>query len=235
VTQRLSTKQKNTTDDDERVLCVQHLVQRLGDRTVLTVDHWFVNRGGHCLIEGPSGSGKTTLLHLIAGLMRPSSGRIDVLGQELDRLSGRSLDQLRARSIGIVLQRFHLIEALDVMANLRLAQSLAGVAPDTGRASALLDQVGLATLSQKKPSTLSEGERQRVAILRAVINRPALLLADEPTSALDDRHAETVLDLLITQADAAGATLLMATHDARAKARLPVGLKLDDATAGRNP
>ncbi len=229
MTQGLSTKQKNAADDAERVLSVQHLVHGFGDRTVLAIDHWSVVRGGHCLIEGPSGSGKSTLLHLIAGLMRPSSGRIDVLGQEVGGLSGRALDRLRGRSIGIVLQRFHLIEALDVMANLRLAQSLAGAAPDAERARSLLDQVGLATLAEKKPSTLSEGERQRVAILRAIINRPTLLLADEPTSALDDRHAEAVLNLLITQADAAGATLLMATHDARAKARLPVGLKLGDA------
>ena len=231
--QRVSTKQKNAEDDDERVLSIQDLTHGFGEQTVLTIDRWSVPRGGHCLIEGPSGCGKSTLLHLIAGLMRPTRGRIDVLGQELGHLSSRALDQLRGRWIGIVLQRFHLIEALDVMANLRLAQSLAGVAPQTKRATALLEQVGLATLSQKKPSMLSEGERQRVAILRAVINQPALLLADEPTSALDDRHAEAVLDLLITQADAAGATLLMATHDARAKARLPVGLRLGDPATGR--
>jgi putative ABC transport system ATP-binding protein len=232
VTQGLSTTQKNAADDDRMVLSVRNLVHNFGGRTVLAIDHWSVVQGEHGLIEGPSGSGKSTLLHLIAGLMRPSSGRIDVLGQELGSLSGRALDRLRGRSIGIVLQRFHLIEALDVMANLRLAQSLAGATPDAEQAEALLDRVGLATLAKKKPSMLSEGERQRVAILRAVINQPALLLADEPTSALDDHHAGAVLDLLITQADAAGATLLMATHDARAKERLPVGLRLGDASAG---
>ncbi|MEL6964301.1 MAG: ATP-binding cassette domain-containing protein [Pseudomonadota bacterium] len=231
MTQGLSTKQKNAAAAVDIVLSVQRLVQTFGDRTPLSIDHWSVRRGLHGVIEGPSGSGKSTLLHLIAGLRRPTSGRIDVLGQDLGRLSNRELDRLRGGSIGIVLQRFHLIEALDVLDNLRLAQSLAGVAFDVDRADALLDQVGLTAIRGKKPSALSEGERQRVAILRAVINKPALLIADEPTSALDDRHAEAILDLLITQADAAGATLVMATHDARVKERLPIGLRLGDMSA----
>lgn len=213
------------------VVSVQKLVQRFGSRTLLSIDSWSVRNGEHCLIEGQSGSGKSTLLHLIAGLRTPTSGRIDVLGQELSRLSSHALDRLRGVSIGIVLQRFHLIEALDVVGNLRLAQSLAGQPCDVKRAHNLLDQVGLTSIREKKPSALSEGERQRVAILRAVINKPALLIADEPTSALDDRHADAILDLLIAQANTAGATLVMATHDARVKERLPVSLKLGDSSA----
>jgi putative ABC transport system ATP-binding protein len=212
--------------NESAVLEIQDLVQTFGDRKILDLKHWSVTPGAHCLIEGQSGSGKSTLLHLIAGLMRPSAGLIAIERQPLSRLSGRALDELRGKKIGIVLQSFHLIEALDVLGNLKLAQSLAGNRPNTEQIMHLLSIVGIDQLAGRKPRALSQGERQRVAIVRAIINRPALLLADEPTSALDDRHADAVLNLLIEQADEAGATLLMATHDARAKASLPVGLSL---------
>lgn len=224
--QPLSTKQKKAVDDGEKVLSVEKLVHGFDQQTVLAIDHWSVAPGAHGLIEGPSGSGKSTLFHLIAGLMRPISGEITLESQRVDQLSGQTLDRFRGQNIGIVLQNFHLIDALDVLGNLRLAQSLAGGKPDAMAAEALLGEVGLASLARRKPRTLSQGERQRVAIIRAVINKPALLLADEPTSALDDRHAEAVLELLIGQADAARATLLMASHDARAKSHLPTSLKL---------
>jgi len=213
-------------DSNDSVLEIRNLAHRFDDRVVLDIENWTVQRGGHCLIEGASGSGKSTLLHLIAGLMRPGSGKIVLEGQEVSNLSGQHLDRLRGQKIGIVLQNFHLINALDIRGNLRLAQSLAGAAPEIGRIDDLLERLGLAKFARRKPAALSQGERQRVAIIRAVLNRPVLLLADEPTSALDDRHAEAVLELLIKQADAAGATLLMASHDTRAKTHLPVGLTL---------
>ncbi|MEZ5932761.1 MAG: ATP-binding cassette domain-containing protein [Alphaproteobacteria bacterium] len=222
-------------EHDASVLTLRRLVHRFGKRVVLDIDRWSAAKGRHCLIEGPSGSGKSTLLHLIAGLLRPDSGEIILEDQPLGALSGRALDRLRSQRIGIILQNFHLIEALDVRANLRLAQSLSGSQPEPEVIDALLAQLGLSGLAQNKPAALSQGERQRVAIIRAVLNRPTLLLADEPTSALDDRHAEAVLKLLIDQADAAGATLLMATHDSRAKAHLPVGLKLGDPSLRERP
>jgi putative ABC transport system ATP-binding protein len=221
--------------DDACVLSLRRLVHRFGARVVLDIDHWSVARGAHCLIVGPSGSGKSTLLHLIAGLQRPTRGEIVVEGRSLGALPGPALDRLRGRRIGVVLQNFHLIEALDLRANLRLAQALSGSPPDSGAIDALLEKLGLAGLAHRKPATLSQGERQRAAIIRAVLNRPALLLADEPTSALDDRHALAVLDLLVSEADAAGATLLMATHDSRAKARLATGLRLGDPSIGETP
>ncbi len=219
-------------DGNGAVLAIRDVVHAFDNQPVLDIRTWSVARGGHCLIEGSSGSGKSTLLHVIAGLMRPKRGHIELDGEEVSGMSGQARDRLRGQKIGIVLQNFHLIDALDVMGNLRLAQSLAGRAPDVGRIDELLGRLGLAKLRGRKPAALSQGERQRVAIIRAVINRPVLLLADEPTSALDDRHAEAVLELLIREADHAGATLLMASHDSRAKTRLPVGLRLGADTVG---
>ena len=219
-------------DSDEAVLAVRDLVHAFDDRPILDIKTWSIARGKHCLIEGSSGSGKSTLLHLIAGLMRPKRGRITVDGEEISSMPGRQLDRLRGQKIGFVLQNFHLIDALDVKGNLRLAQTLAGETLDDLRIDELLGRLGIVGLARRKPAALSQGERQRVAIVRAVINRPVLLLADEPTSALDDRHAEAVFELLIREADHAGATLLMASHDSRAKTPLPVGLRLGDAAAG---
>lgn len=219
-------------DGDDVVLAIRDLVHVFDDQPVLDIETWSVDRGRHCLIEGSSGSGKSTLLHLIAGLMRPRSGQVTLDGEEVSSMSGQRLDRLRGQKIGIVLQNFHLIDALDVKGNLHLAQSLAATTQDGGRIDELLGRLGLAGLARRKPAALSQGERQRVAIVRSVINRPVLLLADEPTSALDDRHAEAVLELLIQEADLVGATLLMASHDSRAKAHLPVGLRLGDAARG---
>jgi len=197
------------------ILDVRDLVQMFGERTVLDLPGWRVTRGGHSLVIGPSGCGKSTLLHLIAGLIRPSRGQIAVDGQDLVALGAAALDAFRGRRIGIVLQNLHLIAALSVRDNLRLARWLARLVPDPDRVDGLLDELGLARLARSRPRQLSQGERQRLAIARAVINRPALVLADEPTSALDDANCAAVLDLLQRQAQASGATLIVATHDHR--------------------
>jgi putative ABC transport system ATP-binding protein len=197
------------------ILDVRDLVQTFGERTVLDLPAWQVTRGGHCLVIGPSGCGKSTLLHLIAGLIRPSRGRIAVDGQDLAALGSAALDRFRGRRIGIVLQNMHLISALSLRDNLRLARWLARQTPDPDRIDGLLDELGLARLARAKPRQLSQGERQRLAIARAVVNHPALVLADEPTSALDDGNCAAVLDLLQRQAQGSGATLIVATHDHR--------------------
>jgi putative ABC transport system ATP-binding protein len=158
--------------------------------------------------------------------LRPSRGRVLVAGQDLGALAPAELDAFRGRNIGIVLQRLHLIRALTVTDNLRLTQSLAGLPVSTEQVNRLLSELGIAALATARPNRLSEGEAQRVAIGRAVINRPALILADEPTSALDDATCEVVLTLLRAQADASGATLLIATHDARLKPHFPHRLEL---------
>lgn len=201
--------------DSRPILEIEGLVQQFGERTVLVVPAWTVAPGRHSLVLGPSGSGKSTLLHLVAGLLQPSRGRIAVAGQNLSTLGPAGLDALRSRKIGIVLQRLHLISALSVQGNLRLARSLAGLPEDPERIAQLLDQLGLSELAGALPSQLSQGEAQRVAIARAVVNRPALILADEPTSALDDDTCAAVVELLQRQADGSKATLVVATHDQR--------------------
>jgi putative ABC transport system ATP-binding protein len=198
-------------------LMLDGLARVYGVRTVVAIPSWAVAAGQHSLILGPSGSGKSTLLHLIAGLLRPSRGRVLVAGQDLAALTPAELDAFRGRLIGIVLQRLHLITALTVRDNLRLARTLARLPPDAPRIEGLIAELGLGALAGARPDRLSQGEAQRVAIARAVVNHPALILADEPTSALDDANCATVLALLRAQAEASGATLLIATHDARLK------------------
>jgi putative ABC transport system ATP-binding protein len=197
------------------VLEIEGLVQRFGARTVLELPEWSVGAGRHSLVLGPSGSGKSTLLHLVAGLLRPTRGRIRVAGRDLAGARPGELDRWRGRTVGIVLQRLHLIAALSVRDNLRLARALAGLPEDAARIDQLLAELRLEGLAGARPARLSQGEAQRVAIARAVVNRPALILADEPTSALDDASCTAVLELLLRQADASGATLVIATHDAR--------------------
>ena len=167
------------------------------------------------LLLGDSGSGKTTLLQLIAGLRRPSTGSVWVGDTELTRLKGRDLDRFRGATIGMVFQTAHFLRALTVEENLAVAMKFAGRSPDRSRIRELLSQLQLAEVATKRPRRLSVGQQQRVAIARAVVNHPALLLADEPTSALDDGNARRVTELLQEQAAAAGATLLIVTHDNR--------------------
>ena len=151
-----------------------------------------------------------------------------VAGQDLGALTPAELDAFRGRMVGIVLQRLHLIPALTVRDNLRLARTLARLPPDPQRLDTLLADLGLAALAGARPRQLSEGEAQRVAIARAVVNRPALILADEPTSALDDANCAAVLALLRAQAETSGATLVIATHDARLKPHFRHRLELPD-------
>ena len=192
--------------------------RRYGGLTIELGD-WRAEAGERWLLAGPSGSGKTTAIHLLAGVLKPSEGRVTVCGQDLAALGEAALDRFRGRHVGIVFQRLHLIGALDVRRNLALAQSLAGLPVDDARIDEVLERLALAGKAAARPAALSGGEAQRAAIARAVLNRPALLLADEPTASLDDASAARVLDLLFAEAQACGATLVVASHDARAAAR----------------
>ena len=213
------------------MIAVQALRHRYGESTVLALDSWRAGAGEHCLILGASGSGKTTLLGIVAGLLRASEGRIEVAGEDLAKLSGPALDRFRGRCIGFVPQKLHLIGSLDVEANLALAQYMAGVAQDRTRVREVLAAVGLAERLAASPAQLSHGQAQRVAVARAVVNRPRVILADEPTSNLDDAHCTATLDLLESQASACGATLVIATHDQRAKSRFATRLELSSGGA----
>jgi len=191
------------------VFSLKAVRHRYGAREVLRLERFEAAQGEKWLVLGPSGSGKSTLLHILAGLLRPTEGSVEV-----------------ARPIGIVPQKLHLIPSLDVEQNLLLAQYLAGAKQEPARAAQVLAGVALADRAHARPHQLSHGQAQRVAVARAVMNRPRLLIADEPTSNLDDAHCAAALDLLEAQAAECGATLVVATHDARAKPRFERRLEL---------
>ncbi|MGH3026317.1 MAG: ABC transporter ATP-binding protein [Gaiellaceae bacterium] len=175
-----------------------------------------VSRGEAVAVMGPSGCGKSTLLHLIGGLDRPTAGQLSVAGQRVDELSERALAHLRRDEIGFVFQAFHLMDELTAQENVELPALLAGCTPSEARAraTALLEDVGLAVRARHLPSMLSGGQRQRVAIARALANDPEIVLADEPTGNLDSASAFEVLGLL-ESLHAKGLTLVIVTHDER--------------------
>ncbi|MFD5414811.1 ABC transporter ATP-binding protein [Streptomyces nojiriensis] len=173
-----------------------------------------IRAGDAVAVMGPSGCGKSTLLNMVAGLDRPTSGTVEVQGQDLGGLNETGLALFRRRHIGMIFQFFNLIDDLPVLDNVALAAQLTGAPARQARRRALelLGELGVADRRNNYPATLSGGERQRVAVARALMNRPALLLADEPTGALDSRSGEQVMDLLI-DLNQIGQTLLIVTHD----------------------
>jgi putative ABC transport system ATP-binding protein len=199
------------------MISVRGLAHRYGSNEVLRLADWKVAPGERWLVLGPSGSGKTTLLHLVAGLIRPAEGELEVAGENLRKLDGMRLDRWRGATVGIVLQSLHLLRHLSVRDNLRIAQYLAHAPQDDARIAETLAALGVADKAARRAAELSEGERQRVAVARAVVNRPKLLLADEPTANLDDRATAQAVELLLEQAERHGATLVVATHDSRVK------------------
>lgn len=205
-----------------------------GSVRVLEVAHWRVRAGEAWLLSGRSGSGKSTLLHVIAGLATPAAGQVIVAGTDVRALPTAARDRWRGRTIGLVPQRLHLIGAVDVADNLRLAQRLAGLPVDDARIRALLEAVGVGELMHRYPRELSQGQSQRVAIARAVLNRPALVLADEPTASLDDGHAAAALEVLRSNALGVGAALIVASHDARVRPLLEHCHSLDVPARARS-
>lgn len=202
------------------------LRQKYGAQTVLALDRFEAAAGEHWLVLGASGSGKTTFLNLAAGLLPATEGVVEVGGEDIAKLKGGARDRWRGRTVGIVPQKLHLVPSLSVAQNLELATWLAGMPRNPGRALSLLDELGLRGKASARPHQLSHGQAQRVAVARAVMNRPRLLLADEPTSNLDDAACAAALDLLQSQARACGATLVVATHDQRARSRFEKVLQL---------
>lgn len=208
---------------------LQQITHRYDGSEVLRVGHWSAAQGAQWLLLGPSGSGKTTLLHILAGILRPSAGVATLAGQDIAKLSPSALDRFRGRHIGVVLQKLHLLPSLTVAQNVQLAQYLAGLPQDAARVREVLAGLDLADRADAHPHALSHGQAQRAAIARAVVNRPQLLLADEPTSNLDDERCAQALDLLLAQASACGATLVIATHDQRVKSRIANHYRLGGA------
>jgi putative ABC transport system ATP-binding protein len=186
-----------------------------------------VPAGQYTAVMGPSGSGKSTLMHLLAGLDRPTSGRVLVGGTDIAELSDRALTKLRREHVGFVFQAFNLLPTLSAEENVLLPSRIAGRKLDPRAVDALLERVGLAERRHHRPAQLSGGQQQRVAIARALISEPTVLFADEPTGNLDSRAGADILALLREAADE-GQTIVMVTHDPRAAAQADRTVVLED-------
>lgn len=184
-----------------------------------------LDSGENLLIVGNSGIGKTTLLHLLAGILKPESGSINISGTDISKFSDTELDKFRGDNIGIVFQKPHFISSLTINENLKLAKYLSP-SKTSGDAKKILESLDIKDKYQQKPNQLSEGEKQRASIALALINSPSLILADEPTSSLDDFNCDNVIKLLKTQAKDHKAQLIVITHDARLKKHFKNNLNL---------
>jgi putative ABC transport system ATP-binding protein len=194
---------------------------------VIDVPSFDLSDGEQVALVGGSGTGKTTLLHLIAGILTPESGRVvydNLNGQgsttDIARLSESERDVFRGRYVGYIFQTHHLLPSFTAMENVLLGMSFTGRASDPGWAKHLLSEVGLSDRLNYKPERLSVGQQQRVAVARALANRPKLVLADEPTGALDPKNAQAVLDLIRALCREVGASLLLVSHDPQISSQL---------------
>lgn len=208
------------------VLVTHRLSRSFAGKPIIEDFDLSMEPGQHRLLLGPSGSGKSTLINLVTGLLAPDTGEIRISGEAMTGQSPRARDDLRRRRIGIIFQTLRLVSALNVRANLRLAQKLSHGIIDEERIDHLLDSLGIGHRAHAKPRDLSQGEAQRAAIARALVGKPDLLVADEPTSALDHRNADRTAQLLLDTASEQGSTLLIATHDERLRAFFSDSLEL---------
>ncbi len=175
-------------------------------------------RGSFTAIMGPSGSGKSTLMHILAGLDRPTSGWVELAGRRLDRLSDHDLTVLRREQVGFIFQTYNLLPVLTAEENITLPIRIGGGKPDPAWLAELIEVTGMADRAKHRPSELSGGEQQRVAVARALIAKPAVIFADEPTGNLDSKAGGEVLGLLRRAVDEYGQTIVMVSHDASAAA-----------------
>lgn len=179
---------------------------------ILDIKEFRVAAGEQVVLMGRSGCGKTTLLHVIAGISRPDSGLVEVNGIDITRLSEAGRDRFRADKIGYVFQTFNLLAGFSALENVMLGMTFAGGRPDAARARKLLERVGLKHRLTHRPAMLSVGEQQRVAVARALANKPRLLLADEPTANVDSTHQQQIVELLRASCQEEDVALLIVTH-----------------------
>lgn len=179
---------------------------------VLDIPSFDVGPGEQMVLVGRSGSGKTTLLHILAGIKRPDSGIVRLDGVDIAQLSEAGRDRYRAAKLGYVFQTFNLLPGFTALENVLLGMTFARGKRDLGRARALLDRVGLTARSAHKPAALSVGEQQRVAVARALANRPRLLLADEPTANVDPANQQKIVDLIRQTCTEEQISLVLVTH-----------------------
>ena len=195
---------------------------------VLDVPAFALAEGEQCALEGQSGSGKSTLLHVISGIMRPDAGRVTIDGVDITRLDEARRDRVRADKLGLVFQQFNLLPGFTALENVLVAMSFGSGRPDRWRAADLLAAVGLSHRLHHKPAELSIGQQQRVAVARALANRPRAILADEPTASVDAAHQRQVIDLVRGTCTEQGVALLLVTHDPAVAAQFPRRLRLED-------
>src|SRR3954471_9519768 len=178
-----------------------------------------VPAGQYTAVMGPSGSGKSTLMHLLAGLDRPTEGRVSIGDADITNMADTALTKLRREHVGFVFQAFNLLPTLSAEENILLPARIAGRKVDRKTVDALMERVGLTDRRDHKPAELSGGQQQRVAVPRALVPRPTVLFADERTGNLDSKSGAEILDLLREAVDQDGQTILMVTHDPRAAAQ----------------
>ncbi len=205
-------------------------------RALVDVD-FEVARGEFVSLAGPSGSGKSTLLNIIGGLDRPDAGTVEVDGVGLNQLSESDLSDLRLHKLGFVFQAYNLIPVLSARENVEFIMQLQGVPAGErhGRAEAMLEELGIESMADRRPGEMSGGQQQRVAVARAIVTHPVLLLADEPSANLDSTTTEELLKLLRRLNEEHGVTIVTATHDplvmsyARRQVRLRDGRIIEDS------
>ena len=192
---------------------------RQGDQDIKALDHVSIEieQGGFVCLSAPSGGGKTTLLNAIGGLDIPDSGEVWIAGQRIDEMSKGELADLRLSSIGFVFQAYNLIPVLTAQENIEFVMQVQGVPAAERRAKslAILEEVGLQGLEKRRPAEMSGGQQQRVAVARAIVSRPALVLADEPTANLDSKTSDELMTLFTELNEHHKTTFVIATHDQR--------------------
>jgi lipoprotein-releasing system ATP-binding protein len=220
--------------DNDVILKIENLTKTYPDAgggtvSVLSGINLSLNKAASASIVGPSGCGKTTLLNVIGTLDTPTTGTIQLAGQDITNLNEKQRANVRAKQIGFVFQEHHLLPQCTALENALIPTLAQGIDRKGAeqRAKELLERVGLADRAHHRPDALSGGQRQRVAIVRALINRPALLLVDEPTGALDSETAGQIMDLLIEMNQAEQTAMLMVTHATDLAQRLDQTLRLE--------
>jgi len=192
---------------------------RQGEEDIKALDHVSIEivEGDFVCLSAPSGGGKTTLLNAIGGLDKPDSGEVYIAGRRIDNLSKGELAELRLRQIGFVFQAFNLIPVLTARENVEFVMQVQGVPSGERQQQAIeiLEEVGLAGLEDRRPAEMSGGQQQRVAVARAIVSRPALVLADEPTANLDSKTSDGLMELFRELNEHHGTTFVIATHDKR--------------------
>lgn len=184
---------------------------------ILSFPSLSLEKGENLLILGDSGVGKTTFLHLLAGLLKPVTGNICIDTTDLNTLKSNQLDTFRGKNIGLVFQKKHAIQSLNVFDNLKARLLFSNTAINKNKIETLLEELGLSNHKKSKINELSEGQLQRLGIALSVVHHPQIILADEPTASLDDKNCKIVINLLIDQAKQTHANLIVITHDQRIK------------------